>query len=317
MIYTVSHLSKTFHTKKPHIANHDITFSINEGEIFSILGNNGAGKTTLIKQMLKLINPTSGEIFFDEKNIKAINNSVYYRRINAVLEGNRNLYWYLTGYQNIMYFGRLFGYSDKELKIRGRELLEFFGLYNERHQKVGYYSRGMQQKMAIIVALINKPRVLFLDEPTLGLDIHAKKEVIKKVKCLSEEEHTTIILTSHQLDVIEQLTNQVMVLDKGNCLFLGNIAQLKHYYSDNKYHLRIQAKLTREEVAKFFENFQLKISDNGTDLNLYVQNYDELQSFIKYLASNNYQLVHLFEDSFSLEEVMFRFYEKQSVKREG
>ncbi|MFT9117045.1 MAG: ABC transporter ATP-binding protein [Sporolactobacillus sp.] len=289
MIYTIDNLSKTFQGKQTHTANHNISFSINEGEIFSILGNNGAGKTTLIKQMLKIITPTSGEILFEGENIKKISNRWYYKQVNAVLEGNRNLYWYLTGSENIMYFGRLFGYRDRELKMRCKELLEFFDLYEDRNKKVGYYSRGMQQKIAIIVALINKPKVLFLDEPTLGLDIHAKKDVIRKVRSLSKDQHTTIILTSHQLDVIEQLADKVMILEKGERLFLGDIDKLKRYYSQNKYHVFVKSVLAREKVALFFSEFQWKIINGDTHLVIFVENDEEMQTFLAYLISNKYK----------------------------
>lgn len=210
-----------------------------------------------------------------------------------------------------MYFGRLFGYRDRELKMRCKELLEFFDLYEDRNKKVGYYSRGMQQKIAIIVALINKPKVLFLDEPTLGLDIHAKKDVIRKVRSLSKDQHTTIILTSHQLDVIEQLADKVMILEKGERLFLGDIDKLKRYYSQNKYHVFVKSVLAREKVALFFSEFQWKIINGDTHLVIFVENDEEMQTFLAYLISNKYKISHLSEDSFSLEEIMFHFYEKQ------
>lgn len=148
------------------------------------------------------------------------------KSIGLVLEGNRNLYWYLSAYENIFYYGRLMGLTDKKIEERGTSLLKFFGIYEDKNEKVGNFSRGMQQKVAIIIALLNNPKLLFLDEPTLGLDVIFKRDLIKKLKLLVNDKKVTIILTSHEIDVIEALSNRVLILKEGKICFLDTLDDL-------------------------------------------------------------------------------------------
>lgn len=122
---------------------------------------------------------------FEEKNLDKWNMNEYYKRVSAVLEGNRNTYWYATGYENIKYFGYLKGLTLKEINEKSEIFLKKFDLYEDRNKKVSNYSRGMQQKLAIIISLINNPDVLFLDEPTLGLDVESKQKMIEILEEIS------------------------------------------------------------------------------------------------------------------------------------
>ncbi|WP_297408070.1 ABC transporter ATP-binding protein [uncultured Cetobacterium sp.] len=210
----VTGISKNF---KNNQVLKEINFKILDGESIAILGSNGAGKTTLIKIMLGLLLPTKGEVSFNNINIREIR-SKYLKLIGVVLEGNRNIYWYLTPWENLNYFGCLLGIKKNDIKKRGKELLELFDLSDVSNEKIDTFSRGMKQKVAIIIALLNKPKILFLDEPTLGLDIITRNKLID---CLLKikKEGTTIILTTHQLEIVDQIVDRSFFLKDGK-LFL-------------------------------------------------------------------------------------------------
>ena len=152
--------------------------------------------------MLKILNPTSGEIYYNGTNIKNIGNS-YFNEIGAVLEGNRNLYWFMSARENLLYYGRLMGMADRAIRARTEELLTVMELKGHEDKKVGYCSRGMQQKVAIMAALIHSPKILFLDEPTLGLDVTIKASLVSEIRQMADS-GTTVFLTTHQIDVLER-----------------------------------------------------------------------------------------------------------------
>lgn len=181
MIYCVNQLTKSF---GKHTALRNLCVEISEPGIYGILGPNGAGKSTFIKLMLKILTPSSGNIYYNGKNIEHAGND-YFRDIGAVLEGNRNLYWYMSAKENLCYYGRLMGLADNVIRNRTEELLSVMDLQGHENKKVGYCSRGMQQKVALMTALIHSPKILFLDEPTLGLDLTTKLSVISEIRRMS------------------------------------------------------------------------------------------------------------------------------------
>src|SRR5699024_9279802 len=211
MIYTIKNLNKDYGGKD---ILRDISFEIKDGEILSILGKNGAGKTTLIKILTNILSKSSGEIYYRGKNLNNIGID-YYNEMSVMLEGDRNIYWYLTGMENILYFGRLYNLSDSTIKNRAEDLLKNFELYDFKDNKVSTYSRGMKQKLSLIIALINHPKVLFLDEPTLGLDVLTKNKLIDLLSQLIKTQKLTLILTSHELDIIEKLSDKILILNNG------------------------------------------------------------------------------------------------------
>lgn len=175
-ILEVCNLQKTYQQRGKRIeALRGVSFNINAGEVLAFLGPNGAGKTTSIKMIAGLIQPDSGSVRIagcdPQRNPQAL------RSLGAVLEGSRNLYWRLTPQENLEYFGVLRGSSPKATHQQAMRLLERFGLMHKRRTPVKALSRGMQQKLAIAVALVHKPQLLLLDEPTLGLDVEASQNV--------------------------------------------------------------------------------------------------------------------------------------------
>ena len=220
----------------------DVTLSIAAGTVFGLLGPNGAGKTTTIKMIAGLIEPTTGEIRLNGFDV-ARQRSHAVRQIGAVLEGSRNVYWPLSAWQNLLYFGRLKGLRGAQIKPRAQRLLTDLDLWDRRHDPVGSYSRGMQQKVAIAAALITDPPIILLDEPTLGLDVEAARTVRDRIAHLARDRHKTIVLTTHQLDVAQQLSHRIAVIRRGSIIADLPTSELLARYAEDRFELDVAGTL--------------------------------------------------------------------------
>jgi ABC-2 type transport system ATP-binding protein len=215
-VLEVYHLQKTYRQGGKQVqAVVDVSLTLAAGEILAFLGPNGAGKTTTIKIIAGLIRPDAGSVRILGRDPHTEPGAL--AQVGAVLEGNRNLYWRLTPLQNLEYFGVLRGLSPKTARQRGLELLETLGLGEKGEVAVQTLSRGMQQKVAIAVALLHQPALLLLDEPTLGLDVEAAQAVRSLIRQIAASGRA-ILLTTHQLDVAEALSDQVAVIERGTIL---------------------------------------------------------------------------------------------------
>ena len=203
-------LKKSFKAKE---VLKNLNLSIKEGEIVCLLGNNGAGKTTLINCILRMIQADAGSIFLDGRDIFTYKNEEYFSKVNALLESSVNVYDYLTGWQNIEYFSGLLNIDSGNEKIK--TYISLFDLEEAIHEAVGTYSRGMRQKLALLIALMSSPKLLLLDEPTLGLDIQSKLSVIQILNTIIKTEKIAVLLTSHQMDVVQKLQSRILILKDG------------------------------------------------------------------------------------------------------
>src|SRR5258708_216909 len=198
-------------------AGNDVALSVPPGQVLGRLGPNGAGKTTTIKMTCGLILPSEGTIRLNGYDVGR-QRSHAVRQLGAVLEGSRNVYWPLTAWQNLMYFGRLKGLRGHEIKPRAEQLLADLGLWDRRKETVGPSSRGMQQKVAIAAALITDPPIILLDEPTIGLDVEAARIVRDWITRLAADEGKTIVLTTHQLAIAQELADRIAVIRDGSVI---------------------------------------------------------------------------------------------------
>ena len=246
----INNLSKKIYNNK---ILKNITLEVNSGEIVTILGKNGAGKTTLLNCILKLIKFEKGEILFCNKNIYEYSNKEYFNNISAVLESSENVYYFMTGKENIEYFGGLYDLDKKTVFID--YLIDEFDLRESMNKKVAYYSRGMIQKLAIIISMIINIKILILDEPTLGLDIFSKRKMLDILKKVSKEKGISIILTTHQMDIIEYLNERVIILEQGILKYDGSVKELKNINLKNVYILKYLKNNQYFEEEKEFFNF--------------------------------------------------------------
>ncbi|NOX63727.1 MAG: ABC transporter ATP-binding protein [Chloroflexi bacterium] len=217
-------------SRKEIVAVDGISFHIEQGELFGLLGPNGVGKTTTVKMLTTMLIPTSGRIRIlgldvvkDAKKLRP--------RIGFIFGGERGLYWRLSGVDNLRYFGSLYHLDPDATRKRIPKLLEMVGLSDRGEEKVEGYSRGMKQRLHIARALLHDPEVLFLDEPTLGLDPVGARDLRVIIRNL-QAENKTILLTTHYMFEADALCQRIAVINKGKIVAEGSPAQLKSIVSD-------------------------------------------------------------------------------------
>jgi len=234
----ISHIRRTFksnigvikRTTKEVIAVDDVSFEIREGELFGLLGPNGAGKTTTVKMLTTLLIPTSGSASVKGFDVVVRAEEVR-RRIGFIFGGERGLYWRLSGIDNLRYFASLYSIDPDVTKKRIPYLLDMVGLNGRGDEKVQGYSRGMKQRLHVARTLLHDPAVLFLDEPTLGLDPVGARD-FRQVILNLQSENKTILLTTHYMFEADALCDRIAVINHGCIIALDTPDGLKTHVSD-------------------------------------------------------------------------------------
>jgi len=200
-----------------------VSLQVPEGQIFGLLGPNGAGKTTMIKILCGLLLPTEGRItiggFAHDRQMASI------RKIIGVVPQDIALYPSLTARENLSVYGGIYGLNRKVLKDRIDELIPLFGLEKSRDRRVEHFSGGMKRRLNLIAGLLHMPRIVFLDEPTVGVDVHSKNVIIENLFEINRT-GTTIIYTSHYLEEAENLCSHIAILDEGRIIAKGTLNEI-------------------------------------------------------------------------------------------
>ena len=215
---------------KEVVAVEDVSFSVEAGELFGLLGPNGAGKTTTVKMLTTLLIPTAGQARVMGYDIVKGTKDVQ-KRIGFIFGGERGLYWRLTGIDNLRYFASLYHVDPDVAKQRIPYLLDLVGLHDRGNERVEGYSRGMKQRLHVARTLLHDPEVLFLDEPTIGLDPVGARE-FRQVILNLQSESKTILLTTHYMFEADALCQRVAVINRGRIIALDTPANLKRDVSD-------------------------------------------------------------------------------------
>jgi len=223
-IIAVRKLSKQYHPPDGPMAISEIDLQINEGEIFSLLGPNGAGKTTLIAILCGLFPPTSGDAIVAGHSV--VQNPMAVKRIIGVIPEEIALYPQLSGHRNLRYFGLLYGLSRQELDEAIDDVLAVIGLVDRAGDKVGSYSSGMKRRLNVGVGLLHKPRIVLMDEPTLGLDPESRRRVLDLVLQLKQDHGATILYTTHYMEEAQELSDRVGIIHRGRIIALGTPSEL-------------------------------------------------------------------------------------------
>jgi len=203
----------------------DVSFEVRRGEVFAFLGPNGAGKTTTIKMLTTLLRPTGGRLEFDGLDPVAERDEV--RRRFGVVFQDPSLDQELTAWENMEIHGVLYGVPRRERRERAEELLKLFELWERRGALVKTFSGGMRRRLEIARGLLHTPKVLFLDEPTLGLDPQSRNQMWAHVKKLNESDGVTVFLTTHYMDEAERVADRIAIIDHGRIVATGSARELK------------------------------------------------------------------------------------------
>lgn len=247
-ILEAQHLKKSYRDRgRDVVAVRDVSLTLASGEILAFLGPNGAGKTTSIKMIAGLVRPDAGWVRIWDCDPHR--QPATLKLLGAVLEGNRNVYWRYTPEENLEYFGVLRGMSRQAARQRGAELLEQFQLAHKRKALVQSLSRGMQQKLAIAVALMHQPPLLLLDEPTLGLDVEATEDVKHLIRTIVHQ-GCAILLTTHQLAIAEELANRVAIINNGEIVTEETTDELIRQFSGSAYLVETEHAISDDRVGK-------------------------------------------------------------------
>lgn len=196
----------------------DISLKITKGEIFGLLGTNGAGKTTTFSMLCGLFLPTIGNIYINNLSVRSHITEI--KKITGVVPQNIALYPTLTGKENLMFFGQMYGIKKKELKERITHCMYTFGLEKHANKKIKNYSGGMKRRINLIAGILHKPKILLLDEPAVGIDAHSRLEIMEQLKNINKT-GTTIVYTSHYLDEAEKFCSDIAVIDEGKIISKG------------------------------------------------------------------------------------------------
>lgn len=242
------------------IALGGISFEVNEGEIYGFLGPNGAGKTTAISIISGLLNPDSGTVALAGKDIRKSGRSI--RQLLGVVPQEIALYDELTGRENLHFWGSLYGLSGKKLQTAAEEVLDLVGLTERADDAVREYSGGMKRRINLCAGLIHRPRIILLDEPTLGIDPQARLNILDIIK---EEvsKGTTVIYTTHYLEEAESLCDRIAIIDYGKILAEGTLQELTMLVGEEDL-VTVTGTFTTEQVSPLLEGVKVdSIEDNS------------------------------------------------------
>lgn len=278
------HLFKKKEVNTKHAVN-NISFDVEEGEILAFIGPNGAGKSTTIKMLTGILYPTSGEI-----NVLGFNPSkqrvkLSYQ-IGTVFGQKEQLWVHLSAYDNFMFFGSIYDIPKKELTERINELAKVFEITKYINQPVKSLSLGQRMKCEMVASLIHNPKMLFFDEPTIGLDPIAKETLRNLIKKINKEFGTTILFTSHDVGDIEELCKRVIIINDGQIVLDDSMKNLKYHYLNKKIvqaNLKTKVKLDKKVGIKVLKQkdtmYKIEVDMNVTSMDELMKlfNADDLQ----------------------------------------
>ena len=296
-------LSKTFNHGKIKALN-EVSFSVERGTIFGLLGPNGAGKTTLIKILLGILYQTSGSASLLGKPI----NTIAVKEKLGYLPESHRYPEFLKGCEVLDYFARLSGMNLAQIRHNQEKLLELVNLQKWRGTKIKKYSKGMLQRLGLAQAMINDPEILFLDEPTDGVDPIGRKE-IRDVLLRLKEEGKTIFVNSHLLSEVEMICDEVAILDRGKLIRTGTVSELT---TPSKTY-RFETSEINDEVKKHLKKFSLKVELQNGYIQLTIANQKKMNAVIDYLREQNIDIKSVVPYKQSLEETFIETLKKDVV----
>lgn len=241
------------------IAVNNISFKIKRGEIFAFLGPNGAGKTTTIKMLTTLLHPTSGEIIIN--GYSPITQKDNVRQSFGIVFQDPSLDDELTAYENMEFHAVFYGVKENLRKKRIQTLLKLVELWDRKDEQVKHFSGGMKRRLEIARGLIHHPKILFLDEPTLGLDPQTRNLLWEYIKEMNKKENTTIFLTTHYMEEAEKISDRIAIIDYGKIIMSGTPSEIKKQTNSNSLEeafLKLTGHSIREEVASTKDKMRLR-----------------------------------------------------------
>ncbi len=281
----------------------DLSFAVEAGEVFGVLGHNGAGKTTLVRLINGVLAPTSGSIRVLGMDAQTEGSAV--RRLTGVLTETPSLYERLSARDNLKLFARLYDLPNADQRVDA--MLSLFNLTERAKDRAGGFSKGMKQRLALARALVHDPQILFLDEPTAALDPEAARTVMTLIETLSRESGRTVFLATHNLDEAQRLCSRVAVLSHGRLLALGTTAELgRQLWQALWLDFDLRAPLTADQTAALRATDGIRdLQADGDKLAAQVADEAHIPAVIAAVASSGVQIMRVNPREHSLEDIYF------------
>jgi len=296
-----NHLSKHFGDR---VAVNDLNIEIKQGEIFSLLGTNGAGKTTTIRMLCCLIKPTLGNA--SVLNFNLSDSPLSIKNIIGVSPQETAIAGHLNSKENLLLMGGVYGLKSAENNERARKLMDLLEI-EDRKDRVTKLSGGLQRRLSIAMALMSDPQILFLDEPTLGLDPHARKSVWKYIEKLKKQK--TILLTTHYLEEADSLADTIAIMEKGKIIEMGTSRELKMRYSSKKV-LKIASDTVSDKVLAMLRSQGLEVNTLPDGIEIKALEFDFYPLFDS-LRQNGVIIKNITMEEPTLDEVFIHLTNKE------
>lgn len=306
--------SKEFQIKK---AVDDISFTINDGEMVGYIGANGAGKSTTIKMMTGILVPSNGNCVVNEI-VPYKNRQLNAKQIGVVFGQRTQLWWDLPLTETFSILKDIYDVSDEDFEKRMKFLKEVLGLDEFISSAVRTLSLGQRMRADLAAALINNPKVLYLDEPTIGLDVMVKEKIRKAIKQINKEYNTTVILTTHDLSDIEELCSRIIIIDKGKKVYDGGIDEIKNTYGYSRtvqMSLKEVDKASNVNLSKHFNllNDDVKSWITGNNINIqFNKNKISISQIVDYVMSK-FEVLDMNIKETDIEDIIKKIYAHEVV----
>lgn len=293
----------------------DLNLEVGQGEVFGLLGPNGAGKTTTILMLLGLTEPSAGSASI--RGLDCARHPLEVKSVVGYLPDNVGFYPDMTGRENLRFIGKLNGLKGKELDERIGLLLEKVDMTQAADRRTGTYSKGMRQRLGIASVLIKDPDIIIMDEPTLGIDPEGMRQLLRLIRALCEEDGLTILISSHQLQQIQQICDRVGIFVDGSLIAIGTIAQLEEQIrKDSSYLLEVEVKPCDDRLlGMLYQQNGIEHIRKEGDRFIVTAKGDIRRQLTAFLGENGYTLLHLHQRGGDLDEIYHRYFEK--AEKEG
>lgn len=305
----ISKLAKNYGTADNYIGLKEIDLECKPGEIIGMLGENGAGKTTMLKCVAGIVEPTGGNVYLDDENLLKMNVAKRNEQVFYVAEGTRSLWWRLTLKENIEFVCQMmwgnFGEVEKELD----KYLELFNLSEKKNTLVGELSRGQQQKILILLSIISKAKIIIMDEPTLGVDVSSKKDIIDKLLMTQNYAKEKIyLISSHDMDFISKIADRVAILKKGQLIAFETVENIKDNYFQA--YFEIHSETMNDEIRTSLESkYPAQVIEKDGKYIIKTKENKTAIEIITYLAEKGILVQSMGKNDISLEDLFIQIQE--------
>lgn len=301
----VKEISKSFDQIE---AVRNISFSIKKGEIYGLLGPNGAGKSTTINMLTTLLQPNSGEIFLNGNNIKDHRDES--KMILGVVPQEISLYEDLSAYDNLTFWGSLYGISNSQIKEKVDKVLELVGLLDRKDDRISTFSGGMKRRINIASSILHEPKILLMDEPTVGVDPQSRNRIFEVIEALNTR-GMTIIYTTHYMEEAERLCNRIGIIDEGKLIAQGTLDTLKETSGVNDVLTINTSDLSPDKKEIILSSIKESVFENNTLTVLCSDLGKEVSSIITIIQNEGGTIESIDSQTANLEAVFLKLTGKQ------